>query len=159
MTSRHQYMAPLAPPHAPCVPRPRLYRPTFLVLGLMVFTGGEAAAEFHVWRDAAGHKHVSTVPARGYRAERTLRPAYDPNSIVYQHPRMRERLQVLAAQLDEQAALAQRETGADQPTSAPPVRRAPREGVMNLDELIALEKRGGRWVGEDEVQGGATRTK
>ena len=26
-----------------------------------------------------------------------------------------------------------------------PVRRGPREGVMNLDELIELEKRGGRY--------------
>lgn len=133
------------------------YRATLLMLALMISAGGDAAAEFHVWRDAAGHKHVSTVPARGYRAERTLRPAYDPNSIVYQHRRMRERLQLLTARLDEQAALAEREEGADQPT--PPVRRAPREGVMNLDELIALEKRGGRWVGDDAAQGGATRTK
>ncbi len=159
MTSRHNNMAPFAATHAPDSPRRMRYRTTLLMLSLMVLAGGEAAAEFHVWHDAAGHRHVSTVPARGYRTERTLRPGYDPNSIVYQHRRMRERLQLLAAQLDEQAALAQREAGADQPTSAPPQRRAPREGVMNLDELIALEKRGGRWVGDDAAQGGATRTK
>ena len=148
-----------APTHDHRTMRTPHLRGGFLVLGLLVFACGEAAAEFHVWHDAAGHKHVSSVPARGYRAERTLRPGYNPNSIVYQHRRMRERLQLLAAELDEQAALAEQEAGADPPILAPPVRRSPREGVMNLDELIALEKRGGRWVGDDEAQGAATRAK
>ena len=34
--------------------------------------------------------------------------------------------------------------------SAPSPRRAPREGTMNLDELIELEKRGGRWQETEE---------
>lgn len=149
MTSNRRTNDPRAVP-------PLRYRTLFVMLVVFVLTGGEAAAEFHVWRDRAGHKHVSTVPARGYRAERTLRPDYDPNSIVYQHRRLRERLQLLDAELNEQAAMAQHETSADHPS---PARRVPREGSMNLDELIALEKRGGRWVDEGSDQGGATRVK
>jgi len=159
MNSGRDDVIPAAPAHAHRPKRTPRYRGGFLVLGLLVVTCGEAAAEFHVWRDAAGHKHVSSVPARGYRAERSLKPQYDPNSIVYQHRRMRERLQLLQAQLEQQAATAQREASADHPAPAPPVRGVPREGIMNLDELIALEKRGGRWHGEATAQGEVTRSK
>lgn len=130
-----------------------------LIAALLASWCGEVTAEFHVWRDAAGHKHVSTVPARGYRAERLLRPGYDPNSIVYQHRRLRERLRLLDAALEEQAMLAQREAGTAQAAHATPLRAGPREGVMNLDQLIELEKRGGRWVDEASRDDGAARTK
>ncbi len=159
MNNGRNDVIPAAPTHDHRTMRTPHLRGGFLVLGLLVFACGEAAAEFHVWHDAAGHKHVSSVPARGYRAERRLKPQYDPNSIVYQHRRMRERLQLLDAELEHQAATAQGEAIADQPAPSPPVRGAPREGVMNLDELIALEKRGGRWLGDETTQGGATRAK
>lgn len=153
VTSRRNGATPLPPSQQ------RHCRAAFLVLAVCGLTCGNAVAEFHVWRGANGHKHVSTVPVRGYRPDRTLRPGYDPNSIVYQHRRLRERLHLLDRQLEHEAAIAQREASADHSDQSPPVRRAPREGVMNLDELIALEKRGGRWIGAEEAHGGATRTK
>ena len=127
---------------------------------MLVVTVGEASAEFHVWRDTDGRKHVSTIPARGYRADRTLRPGYDPNSIVYQHRRMLAHLQALSADIEQQAAAAPQQLAADASAQAAPVvRRGPREGLMTLDELITLEKRGGRWFGDEAAQGGGERAK
>ena len=132
----------------------------FLVPGLLAVMLGEASAEFHVWHGPDGRKFVSTVPARGYRADRTLRPGYDPNSIVYQHQRMLDHLHSLAQQIEQAAEADRREAAAAAPTqAAQPARRGPREGVMNLDELIALEKRGGRWLGGKADQGAGERTK
>ncbi|MGR9090833.1 MAG: hypothetical protein ACU85U_09670 [Gammaproteobacteria bacterium] len=126
----------------------------FAMLGLLVLILGEASAEFHVWRDADGRKHVSTIPARGYRADRTLRPGYDPNSIVYQHQRMLGHLHALSEEIEQRAAADGREAIADaSATPAVAARRAPREGLMTLDELVALKKRGGRWLGDEATQG------
>lgn len=138
----------------------RLSRWRFLVPALLVVMLGEASAEFHVWRDPDGRKTVSTIPARGYRADRTLRPGYDPNSIVYQHQRMLDHLQSLAQQIEQEAAADRRAAAAAAPTqAAQAARHGPREGLMNLDELIALEKRGGRWLGDEADQGAGERTK
>lgn len=118
----------------------------------------DACAEFYVWRDAMGHKRISNLPPQGFASNGDLRSAHDPNSIVYQHARM---LEILNSQ--REAIARERERGGSDIDElagrAPAVRNMPREGIMNLDELIALEKRGGRWEGAPPDQSGGTRSK
>jgi hypothetical protein len=108
-----------------------------------------ASAEFYQWVDDNGRKHISNIPSRGVRADGTLREAYDPNSIVYQHTEMLSSLRREAVAMEQEreraaAQAAQRSVRLSDPRSIPP--SAPAEGWMNLDELIQLEKRGGRRV-------------
>jgi hypothetical protein len=126
-----------------------------LIAGVVGGVCEPASAGFYKWFDDQGRKHVSNIPRRGIRADGSLRDAYDPNSIVYQH---RELLSVLR----QHAAAIEREREREQarelaearaakhsaPTAArASIRRAaPKEGFMNLDDLIRLEKRGGRWM-------------
>jgi hypothetical protein len=123
----------------------RLGRPYAAVLIAIawIFADG-ASAEFHVWRDDQGGKHISNVPAQGFIGDGDIRSTYDPNSIVYQHARL---LDTLAAQGEAIARRHEQERRGfeieQRPRQTPVDRSAPREGVMNLDELIALEKRGG----------------
>lgn len=111
------------------------------------------AAEFYVRNDHLGRKHVSNLSPHGFTRNGEIRSAYDPNSIVYQHAKMLETLAAESAALaqarEQQAHDSDNKIIALQPR---PTRRAPREGAMNLDELIDLEKRGGRWQGEVEGQ-------
>ena len=112
----------------------------------------DAPAEFYVWYDDEGHKHVSNVPAPGFTGDVDVRGAYDPRSIRYQHARM---LDALADQRKEIAL--ERDNGRRRSEIELPVMHnstighAPREGIMDLDELIELEKRGGRLPGGTEA--------
>jgi len=113
-----------------------------------------ARAEFHVWVDAAGHRHVSNIPAWGFAADGSLRRGGNPNSFVFQHRLMLQSLEIRERELAELREAAERaETVANQIARAPVPHAGPREGVMNLDELIALEKRGGRWAAPSPDQG------
>ena len=115
------------------------------VLGAL---GPEPAAEFYVFFDGEGRRHVSNIPAYGFTARGAIKSPYDPNSIVYQHGRLREDL---TRQAEDIALRREREQiSAELPPEIQQtqvLRRAPREGIMNLDELIELEKRGGRHEG------------
>lgn len=53
---------------------------------------GPAQAEFYRWVDASGRTRVSNVPPAGVRADGSIAPRFNPNSIAAQHARMRERL-------------------------------------------------------------------
>jgi hypothetical protein len=112
-----------------------------------------ASAEFYVRTDDLGRRHISNLPPRSFANNGGIRRAYDPSSIVYQHARM---LEALAEQSDAlEHAVEHEALGSKYPKFAlpgPPIRRAPREGMMNLDELIELEKRGGHWQGAAEEQ-------
>ena len=118
------------------------------VIAVLCTLGSHAGAEFYVFYDDEGHKHVSSIPAHGFASNGDIKRAYDPNSIVYQYARMREILAEQGVEIthkreDEQpVAEFSRQT-----QQTPVVRHAPRDGIMNLDELIALEKRGGKHGG------------
>jgi hypothetical protein len=115
-----------------------------------------AQAEFHVWYDAAGDKHVSTIPRQGFSPAGTIRPAYDPNSIVYQQRRMLDNLSLqadeLARQRDAEIADAANSRERHAEVRAP---GASREGTMNIEELIELAKLGGRFDPSASVRGDA----
>ena len=104
-------------------------------------------ADFYVWTNSHGQRQVSNVPHSGFTEAGRLKQAYDPNSIVYQHAQMLEAIAVqgeeIALQLDLGSEALDRDTFAE--SIIRPVRAAPREGLMSLDELIELEKRGGRY--------------
>ena len=110
-----------------------------------------AFAEFYPRNDHLGRKHLSNLPPHSFGHNGEIRPAYDPNSIVYQHAKMREALAEQSAAIVQAQEQEARET---EPSAtaleAPTVRHLLKEGNMNLDELIALEKRGGQWQADDE---------
>lgn len=113
-----------------------------------------ANAGFYHWFDDQGRKHVSNIPRSGIRADGRLRADYDPNSIVYQHRGLLAALRQHAAAIERERER-KRELAEPQATKpADPTvgrvsarRGAPKEGSMDLDDLIRLEKRGGRWTG------------
>lgn len=129
-----------------------------LVTMLACVVASDAGAEFHVWYDARGHKQVSTVPTQGFDRNGAIRSAYNPNSIVYQHTRMRRALAAQSYEItlrrEQEAANALEIKHGARETRE--VRHAPREGIMNLDELIALDKRGGRYQDPAAGQSGAS---
>lgn len=121
-----------------------------LAVALIIITGctlvHDAVAEFYVWNDDQGRKHVSNIPARGFAGVGNIRSAYDPNSIVYQHARMLDTLAEQSAAIAHKREAERRRTELERREGQTGVNRhTPREGIMSLDELIALEKRGGRW--------------
>ncbi len=102
----------------------------------------------HTWTDQQGHKNVSTIPPQGFTPDGRLRRQYDPNSIQFQHHEMRKALRQQAAEI----AAAKESVGESQtvtPADALPAVRAPREGIMGLRELIKLERRSGRYAGDN----------
>jgi hypothetical protein len=113
-----------------------------------------AVAEFYARQDHLGRKHLSNLPPSGFNRNGEIRQAYNPNSIVYQHAKMLEALAVENATITEASELEAREADnrriSLQARQSPTARRGPREGNMNLEELIALDKRGGRWQGDVE---------
>ncbi len=124
---------------------------TLVLMTLSLTASLDASAEFFVTKDDQGRRHISNLPPNGFANNGKIRPTYDPNSIVYQHAKMREELAEQSAALVH--ARDQERLGINNPQylpSAPPPARAPREGTMNLDELIELEKRGGRWQETEE---------
>ncbi len=122
------------------LPRPARARGAIVLLGLAWVA--DAVAEFHVWNGADGRKHVSSLPAHAFRPDGSIRPAHDPRSIVHQHARLRERL------VREAEALAREALAAGEERPAGRVDR-----TLGLDDLIALEKRGGRAARADKGQG------
>lgn len=123
----------------------RIVRPgAAVILTVGCALAGDVGAEFYSWHDDQGRKHVSNIPAHGFTGDGDIAGAYDPNSIVYQYARM---LDTLAAQGSAIADVRERKRRGSEITrrgrQTPVVGHAPREGMMNLDELIALEKRGG----------------
>ena len=98
------------------------------------------SAEFYPRNDHLGRKHLSNLPPRSFDRNGEIRRAYDPNSIVYQHQRMLEALAaqsaVIAQAREQEARETENRAAALEALHAPPVRRPPREGNMNLDELI-----------------------
>ena len=127
-----------------------------LIIALLavVFTvcgGGNVSAHntaLHTWTDAQGHKNISTIPPQGFTTDGRLRRQYDPNSIQFQHHEMRKALRQQAAEI---AAANERvgESHTVTPADALPAVRAPREGIMGLRELIKLERRSGRYAGDN----------
>jgi len=130
-----------------------LWLGTVVIVTACVVRSPNASAEFYSRNDHLGRRHISNLPPHGFARNGEIRRSYDPNSIVYQHAQM---LEALAAQ---SAAIAQ-SVEQDQyaykteitARRSPRIRRVPREGSMNLDDLIALEKRGGRWQSEVDDQ-------
>ncbi len=108
-----------------------------------------SSAEFYARRDHLGRTHLSNLPPRSFDHNGEIRRAYDPNSIVYQHAKMLEALADQSAEIaqaqEQEAREIENKAAVLGALKAPPARGLPREGNMNLDELIALEKRGGRW--------------
>ena len=108
------------------------------------------AANFQVFTDRDGNRHVSNIAPEGFAADGTIKPAYDPNSIVYQYPLMLQRLRQMRI---ESELRAREEAGlndeADVIRAASRTRSVgPKEGLLGLQGLIELEKRGGRWQAE-----------
>ena len=124
---------------------------TLVLMTVSLTASLDASAEFFVTKDDQGRRHISNLPPHSFANNGKIRSTYDPNSIVYQHAKMREELAEQSAALVH--ARDQDRLGINNPQflpSAPSPRRAPREGTMNLDELIELEKRGGRWQETEE---------
>jgi len=118
---------------------------TALIFIVGCLAGTDARAEFYVWYDDEGHKHISNVPAQGFTRSGDVRDAYDPNSIVYQHALMLDQLTQQGRKIAFDRDNERRGSEAELPVERKSVARAARRGrTMNLDELIALEKRGGR---------------
>ena len=104
-------------------------------------------ADFYTRVDRDGTRHISNVPPNGFDNNGDIRRAYDPNSIVYQHRNMLDALAAQGEEIARKAENSRARSALPESVVRPPVLvgRGPREGVMNLDELIELEKRGGRY--------------
>jgi hypothetical protein len=118
---------------------------TALVLVIGCLGCADARAEFFVWYDDEGHKHVSNVAAQGFTGDGDVRGAYDPRSIVYQHARMLDKLTQQGREIAFERDNERRRSEVELPAERKSMVRAASGGrMLNLDELIALEKRGGR---------------
>ena len=108
-----------------------------------------AAADFQVFTDQHGKRHVSNIAPEGFAADGSIKPAYDPNSVVYQYPLMLQRLHQMRFDSEQRA---REEAGLDESDVIKAASRTrgkgPKEGVLGLQGLIELEKRGGRWQRE-----------
>ena len=113
-----------------------------------------AAAEFQVFTDQNGNRHVSKISPAGLTRSGNLKPAYSPNSVVHQYPLMLERLRLQREELAREAMVARAAQAkkAERDSKPKPVARkrqgedaGPKEGMLGLQGLIQLEKRGGRW--------------
>lgn len=116
-----------------------------LLYAVSAFYASFAQAEFHVWIEPSGRKHISSIPRTGFTANGMLAGRHNPNSIVFQQRKMIARLNEQAVAI---AALEAEKARAAETIEQPSALRriAPREGTMNLDQLIDLEKRGGRYA-------------
>ena len=122
-----------------------------LTLAFFVYLscGEVCAAGFHVWIDESGRKQVSTIPRNGFNQAGEVRRPYDPNSLTSQYHEMRRTLALQAAEITRQQIARERienQSPTDLPSYLPPqAATAPREGIMDLRDLIQLESRGGRY--------------
>ena len=118
-----------------------------VIAALSCFMSPPIVAEFYVWETADGRRMVSTIAPQGFSAPNAIRAEYDPGSIEFQHRRLTERLAAQAKRIERARADSEQLTphGSDREPGFP-ANRAPREGMMNLDELIELEKRAGRYL-------------
>ena len=47
-----------------------------------------AQAEFYVWVDESGVKHISMIPREGFNPDGTVKDEYNPNAFAYQYKRL-----------------------------------------------------------------------
>jgi hypothetical protein len=112
----------------------------------------QASAEFSVWRAAGGQRQISNIPAHGFTADGELRRSYHPNSIAFQHARMLDTLAAQEKQMLFERTIQDNTARDNHRLAASPLTRAPGNGLMNLDELIGLEKRSSRVAPESTVE-------
>ncbi len=119
---------------------------------------GEESLKFHVIKNGSA-KHISMIPENGYSSSGKIKASFNPNSVVHQHAALLKSLKEEQAELDRQAeeealAAIEQEQSQGEPSQSPGIiRRVKSEGNIFLgraanrgvlDELIQLEKRGGR---------------
>lgn len=106
-------------------------------------------AEIYVFDDASGDRHVSTLPPEAIGRDGKLRSEFDPNNLGYQQRALAEKLANERAELD---TVARREAAASPSESSRTAAAGTgsvgttKEGLMGLEELIELSRRGGRWT-------------
>ncbi len=117
---------------------------------VLLCAASSAVADFHVFTDRDGKRHVSNIAPEGFASNGSIKPKYDPNSVVYQYPMMLRQLNEMRIESEQRA---REEAGLDPEVhviraAAPTFEEGPKEGLMGLQGLIELEKRGGRWTPE-----------
>lgn len=132
----------------------RLIRGTGTVVLLAAVTSvhAEESIRFNVVKDDATERHISIVPETGYTENGVLKNSHNPNSIVYQHARMLERLRRESREISAAEEIADADPAVIDPLAGTPVEEkkpdpvfsAGRERKTVLEELIELEKRSGR---------------
>lgn len=84
---------------------------------LMLALSPACFAEFYSWTDAAGRRHISSIPPQGVSADGRIKPGHHPYSIQQQYARMLRKIerdgQLMAAQQAEQEAAAAAAENAD----------------------------------------------
>ncbi|MGR8948146.1 MAG: hypothetical protein ACU84Q_08885 [Gammaproteobacteria bacterium] len=127
----------------------REHKSTGICLAIIWFclSASALATELHSWTGNQGQKNISTIPRHGFDPEGRVRRHYNPNSIQFQHRELRKALRRQAAEIaasKEQVIASETGMAAD----SLPAARVPKEGIMGLGDLIKLERRGGRYTGE-----------
>ena len=122
--------------------------PFFAVL---IFLGPPLAAEFHVFTDPQGQRRISNIPPQGIGQNGEIRRGYDPRQLPAQQRRLVEQLRAEDARLErlerERTERDQTKDEAQRQATVNPA--APTEGFLDLQELIELERRGGRYQADN----------
>lgn len=116
-----------------------------LILAALTLSSG-TQAEFYAWTDKDQERHVSNIPAAGFTEDGKLKNTYNPHAIDYQYRKMLQRLRKDSEAIEQEAmeeSMSEIEWPVVTQKPAPKV-AAPKEGMLNLRELIDLEKRSGR---------------
>ena len=131
---------------------------TLVLLGLVVTSVDAAntdALHFHLVEKNGDKKHYSTIPSGAYRRDGSVSKRSNPNSVIYQQRQLVEQLRLEQAELDRLAELEYQEQLAKEEqdknsliqrfntNSGTGIIRNPSSNNI-LEELIELEKRGGR---------------
>ncbi len=129
----------------------------FSILSSITQAADTEILHFHVVKDSPKGKLVSNIPKSGYKHNGSVKHSHNPNSIVYQQKELMKRLQAEQEQMDYEAEMELQEEMDKQQQGeesdsllgrmfVQPDRDIIREssGKGILEDLIRLEKRGGR---------------
>ncbi len=117
------------------------------LLLVVLLTGPAAAnAEFYAWTDRDQERHISNIPAQGFTADGQLKNSHNPQAIDFQYQHMLEALRNESEAIEQELQQENERKNELPAVSKKRVVRVgvPKEGMMNLRELIDLEKRSGR---------------